>query len=208
LSASKKKARPYAGRTPEERRAERVTRLRAAGLTLFGTVGFGATRIQSVCTEAHVTARHFYQLYPSTEALFRDVYDEVSGGCLLSVVRSLNLAHEPGERVRDGVRAAVNYLLSDPRRARVQCVESFPLGPEFLVHRNEVLARFATVLASEALREHSLPLSELQVRLTSSALVSAADSLVAAHVHDPEGVSQDDVYESMSYLLLRAAGLA
>ena len=199
--------RAYAGRTPEQRRAERVERLRAAGLELFGTVGYGGTRIQALCSEARVTARHFYELYPSTEALFRDVYDDISGGCLLSVAAALGAAAPAAERVQQGALAAVTYLLMDTRRARIQCVESYTVSPQFQEHRDQVLQRYTELLAGIAAAQ-DLPLTPLQQRVSAAAMVAAADSVLAAHVRSPDTVSVDDCRACLTYLFSRAAGLS
>ena len=74
-------------------------------------------------------------------------------------------------------------------------------------HGDEVLVLYTAVLTREALRDAGSPLSEIQLPLAASALVSAAGRVVAAHVHAPEEVSAEDGYETLAYLLVRAAGL-
>jgi len=205
--AAAKPKRAYAGRTPEQRRDERVERLRAAGLELFGTAGYGGTRIQALCSEARVTARHFYELYPSTEALFRDVYDDISGGCLHSVAAALGARAPAAERIQRGALAAVTYLLTDTRRARVQCVESYTVSPAFQEHRDQVLQRYTELLAGVAAAQ-DLPLTPLQQHVSAAAMVAAADSVLAAHVRSPSTVSVDDCRACLTYLFSRVAGLS
>ncbi len=70
--------RTYRGRSPEERRAERRERLLEAGLKLFGGEGYAATSIERLCAHARVTARHFYEEFPTREALLLAVFDRMA----------------------------------------------------------------------------------------------------------------------------------
>ena len=46
--------RPYGGRSPEERRADRRRRLLDAALDRFGTTGYASTSITELCSSAGV----------------------------------------------------------------------------------------------------------------------------------------------------------
>ncbi|HTC29133.1 MAG TPA: helix-turn-helix domain-containing protein, partial [Candidatus Acidoferrum sp.] len=70
-----KPSRRYGGLSVAQRRAERRARLLAAGLQLFGTAGFLKTSIPMICNASGVTARHFYEEFPSREALLRTILD-------------------------------------------------------------------------------------------------------------------------------------
>ena len=202
-----KPPRPYGGLSPEERTEERRRRLWDAGLELFGTAGYRSTSIQALCAEAHVTARHFYELFDTSEALFREVYDGISETCLEHVFRGLGSAGSSAERIRAAVRAAVTYLLEDPRRARVQCVESHAVSARFAKHRSEVLNRYAQLFAEQGRTMGNAQLSETQLGLTAVALVNAADSIIAERLRQPETVRIEDCCASLSHLLCAAAGV-
>ena len=77
LIALDKPTRAYRGIAPEQRALERKQRLLAAGLALFARQGYARTPIEQLCTEAKVTARHFYALFSSREALLTELYDRI-----------------------------------------------------------------------------------------------------------------------------------
>jgi hypothetical protein len=81
------------------------------------------------------------------------------------------------------------------------------VSPEFLEHRNDVLRRYAGLLAGVGATQR-VPLTPLQLQVSAAALVSAADSILAAHVQSPDTVSVEDCQACLSYLLSRTAGVA
>jgi AcrR family transcriptional regulator len=135
--------RPYRGLTPDERRAARRQRLLDVGLTSFGTVGYGATTIEQLCSDAGVTPRHFYEEFPSREALLLAVYDDAIRSTYEAAQAAAAVAHDPTSRTRATVAGFVHAMCDDPRRARVLCVEGVRLSAEFERHRREVIHTFA-----------------------------------------------------------------
>jgi AcrR family transcriptional regulator len=138
------RGRKYAGRSPEERRSERRERLLRSGLELFGTQGYPTTSIERLCSHARVTARHFYEEFPSREALLLAVFDRVMEGVMDATVRATQRAPvDVRSRVRSGVEAFVHAMLDDPRRARIACIEAVGASPEMERHRREWMRGFA-----------------------------------------------------------------
>jgi AcrR family transcriptional regulator len=138
------RGRKYAGRSPEERRAERRERLLRSGLELFGTQGYPTTSIERLCSHARVTARHFYEEFPSREALLLAVFDRVMEMIMDATVRATQRAPvDVRSRVRSGVEAFVHAMLDDPRRARIACIETVGASPEIEKHRREWMRGFA-----------------------------------------------------------------
>jgi AcrR family transcriptional regulator len=150
------------------------------GLSSFGSVGYGATTIERLCSDAGVTPRHFYEEFPGREALLLAVYDD-----------AVRLTHEAARaavaaapldikaRTRAGIEAFVHAMCDDARRARVLCVEAVGISPDFERHRREVIHAFADLTEAEARRLAALrnhPPSEFHIR--SMALVGAVHELV------------------------------
>src|SRR5437879_3104754 len=77
VTAQRGEMRRYAGKTLEERDEERRARLLEAGLEVFGTVGYGASAIEVICSTARVATRDFYSLFGSKELLLRAVDDQI-----------------------------------------------------------------------------------------------------------------------------------
>jgi AcrR family transcriptional regulator len=143
-------SRTYRGQSMAERRAERRERLVATAVELFGTAGYAATPIETICAGAGVTARHFYEHFPGREALLRAVYDAIIADTQRAVVRALASAANPEDRIAEGVRAFVHAYLDDPRRGRIACVEVIGVSEDLERHRRAVIHAFAFVIQAQA----------------------------------------------------------
>jgi AcrR family transcriptional regulator len=143
-------SRTYRGQSMAERRAERRERFMATAVDLFGTAGYAATPIETICASAGVTARHFYEHFPSREALLRAVYDAIIADTQRVVVRALTSAASPEDRIVAGVRAFVHAYLDDPRRGRIACVEVIGVSEDLERHRRSVIHAFAFVIQAQA----------------------------------------------------------
>jgi AcrR family transcriptional regulator len=142
--------RAYAGRAPDERRAERRRRLLDAGHELFGTVGWEEASIALLCATARVGTRAFYEEFEAREDLLREVATTV----VLDAVDALSeaLATSPpdvGARVRAGLAAYVGHLTADPRRARI-AYRAVPAAGRLLGDRHRASLAFAEVIAEQA----------------------------------------------------------
>jgi AcrR family transcriptional regulator len=174
------RARAYAGVSLEHRRADRRERLFAAGLAAFGGEGYARTTIPALCASASVATRHFYEEYPTREALLRAVYDRVIASTEARVAAALAASGEsPRERIFASLDAFLGSYLEDPRRGRVACIEVVGVSPALELHRRSVIHRFARVIEHESdenARRGHLPRRDF--RLASIALAGATNELV------------------------------
>lgn len=136
--------RPWRGQSPQERREARRRRLLDAALELFGTTGYVATSLTSLCARAGVSPRHFYELYASREPLLADLYDEI----VLETARRVDEAYAAAPltasaRICAGLSAAITHQTDDPRRARILHLEAVGVSPWLEQHRRRVIASFA-----------------------------------------------------------------
>lgn len=112
--------RPYAGRSPEERREQRRQKLLDAGLQVFGTVGFDEATITLLCSTAKVGTKAFYEEFPSPEALLLAVATDIVAEAAVVLEQALLDAPRDLEaRVRTGLTAYIEHLTEDPRRVRI-----------------------------------------------------------------------------------------
>lgn len=173
-------ARPYAGRSPDERRRARHARLLGAGLAVFGKDGYPSATIPALCAHAGVTTRHFYEEFEGREALLRAVYDGVIAGAREAVLGALAAAGgDPRERTRASLDAFLHSYLDDARRGRIACVEVVGVSAALERHRRSVIHEFAAVIAlesEESARRGLLPLRDF--RLASIAMAGATNELV------------------------------
>jgi len=189
-----KEPRRYRGRTPDERREQRRRRLLDAALDLFSTAGYQNTSVERLCSTSGVTGRHFYEEYPSREALLTALYDEIMDDGIKAVTASLeNVPHELRARLLAGVGAYMHLLLDDPRRARVVTVEVIGVSAELEAHRREIGAMFAQLIQAEAEALVKAGQQIIGTELTALALVAAVHELTAAWLVAPKPIAIDEL---------------
>ncbi len=144
-------SRRYRGDDAEARRRERRRRLLEHGFALFGTQGYDATPIRSVCRRARVATRYFYESFASKEELLQAVLDDIVERARAAVVAALRDAPEdPRARLEAGLRAFAHAYLDDPRAIRVAFVETLGRGPAVEARRRHYVREFAAVIAQQA----------------------------------------------------------
>lgn len=153
--------RRYRGRTPEQLRSERRERLLQAGFELFGERGYGNAPIETICSTASVATRHFYEQFEGREALLEAVFErlvfdvgEVIRERLADAERDLH------ERISDAIGQVVLFLLEDPRRARLLCMETVGVSRAMESYRRQAIHALAATIreyAQELVKVGALP---------------------------------------------------
>ncbi len=120
-----KEARRYGGQSADERDRERLSRLRAAVMDLFGTEGYAAVSVERLCSEAKVSTRHYYQLFSNKEDALLDIYSEITSASIADVQLALEKTEgmDITSRLRSAVQAYLDPMLDDPRKGRIAFVE-------------------------------------------------------------------------------------
>ena len=120
-----KEARRYGGQSAGERDRERLMRLRAAAMELFGTRGYAAVPVERLCAEAKVSTRHYYQVFSNKEDALLDIYSEITSTAVGNVGQALEATEgqDITARLRSAVRAYLGPMLDDARKARIAFVE-------------------------------------------------------------------------------------
>src|SRR3569623_1589182 len=67
----------YAGQQRGARVAERRQRFIEAGIRQFGSLGYQTTTVRSLCTEAELSTRYFYESFDSVEAVLIASYQQL-----------------------------------------------------------------------------------------------------------------------------------
>jgi AcrR family transcriptional regulator len=150
-SGNRVPSRRYGGRDKASRSAERRAALLAAGLELFGTIGYSASSVKRICDRAGLTERYFYESFTQREALLRAVYDGQ-----IEQVRAATSAALAGAdadlapQAHASVDAFVRTVAADPRRARIIFIEVVGVSAELEVHRRAVMHEFAQLIVGFA----------------------------------------------------------
>ncbi len=172
--------RAYRGASADERRQERHQRLLATALELFAHQGYAHTPIETLCTQARVTTRHFYQLFASREALLRDLFDELSAQLREAVLLAMSA---PGldrdGQMRQAVAALLTHYGSDTRRARVSLLEVVGVSAAMEQRRRAVVHGMAELIERWLLDTAARgELPQRDYALTSIALVGGIQELL------------------------------
>jgi AcrR family transcriptional regulator len=69
--------RRYSGQSFEDRQTERREKLIRATIEVAGRVGLEGASVAAICAEAGLTARYFYESFPTREAIVVDAYRAV-----------------------------------------------------------------------------------------------------------------------------------
>lgn len=200
--------RVYGGRSAAERRADRRAGFVAAGLELFGTVGYQHVTIERICAQARLSSRNFYDDFSDREALLRAVYDLVVDDARQAVEAALATApDEPRSRTHAGLGAFVHSMLDDPRRASVACLQVVGLSDELESHRRQVLDGFVRLLEAESrlLADGGRIAPRGDYRMRSTALVGGVLELLVHWLADPAPPPVDAVVDELVDLFIAAS---
>ncbi|HET9123934.1 MAG TPA: TetR/AcrR family transcriptional regulator [Solirubrobacteraceae bacterium] len=171
--------RRYGGRTADERRAERRSRLLEAGHELFGTRGYAASTIEAVCAEASLNARYFYEQFRHREELLHAVYTRQAHRVLDAVRNEMAGESDPARRLEAALRAFVQAMLLDERGMRIVYLEAVGVSATLEEERRRVGEAYVQVLSREASRLPRLATVGAQERRAIViALMGATDGLV------------------------------
>ena len=194
--------RVYRKKNPEDRVLERRERLMQAALQLFGTQGYANTTIETLCSEAKVTTRHFYQVFSSREELLLAVYNQITEELQVSLFSAM-VTERQGlqEKMQQVIQALVNNYLTDSRRAQIGVLEVVGASAIVEKRRREVihgiaihLEQFMDALAAE----NQLP--QRNYHWLAVALVGGINELMAEWLMN-QSLSLEQLTDEIFYLI-------
>lgn len=139
--------RSYGGMGADERRAQRRAQLIDAGTRAFGRDGFKGTTTRSLCAEAKLTQRYFYESFRDMEDLFVAVYRSHVKRIFTSVDKARTMAPlGSAQLVQMALQAFFLELKNDPYGARIFLSEVFTVNRETESMARETIDGFAQLL--------------------------------------------------------------
>ncbi|MGB3303341.1 TetR/AcrR family transcriptional regulator [Gordonia sp. (in: high G+C Gram-positive bacteria)] len=197
----------YRGQSIEDRRLDRRRRFCESGLALFGTAGFAATSVATVCKHASLSSRQFYVEFDDRESLLRTIYDQIEDAASTKVEAAVTAAFEAGgnlDEVLDaGISVFVEHFAADPRRTRLCFVEVVGVSAEFERYRAERRTRWADLLSAVASIGIDRGLiTEPADPLLWTGFIGAVNTITVAQSNSPE-LTSDDTLRAMRTLLHR-----
>jgi AcrR family transcriptional regulator len=197
-----------------ERDMLRRERLLAAGLQLFGTVGYRGTTVQGLCQEAGVSSRSFYELFEGRDALLEAVYVRATRE-IVAGLAAIRMPDDGGsgsgsgavdEVVRAGVRAAIGPMLADERLGRVVEIEA--VGVSESLERRRRVTNLGIARAADRLQEAMMAGGLIPRRptgLSSIVMVGGVTEAMVAQITSPgrQRLPAEDFLEEMARVIGR-----
>ncbi|NNH71272.1 TetR/AcrR family transcriptional regulator [Nocardia uniformis] len=140
--------RRYAGRSAEERRAQRRQRLREVGLEVIAEQGLAGLRVRSLSARAGLNDRYFYENYADTDQLLNELLDEQQAELVAELVAIITT--EPADvrvRLRTVVEAIVTTVADNP--VRRQLFLELHATAELRRRRAEVVSVAASIMIDQ-----------------------------------------------------------
>lgn len=195
LSDPKVPHRPWRGVDAADRVTVRREKLLAAGLAVFAREGYAGAKVQTICLEAGLTQRYFYESFASKEELLGALVERIASDGLAAIAEALAVTERPvPELARDGLKALIDNLVTDPRRGSVLLVESVGVSAEIEALRRAHFAQLSELtreVGIAALAEAAPP--RLDADLTARAMVGSTIELLVALVRGEISISTDRV---------------
>ncbi len=143
----------YAGKSAEERKAERRRRFLDAALELFGAgPGYRATTVAALSEAAGLSTRQFYEEFRTLEDVLAALHLQVNDWAEAAVLAAAaETAGAPlAERATAIFRAYAADVTRDPRRIRIAFVEIIGVSPRLEEQRLARRARWVDLICAEA----------------------------------------------------------
>lgn len=143
----------YAGRSAQERQAERRRRFLDAGLQLFGgSPGYRATTVSALSEAAGLSTRQFYEEFRGLEDVLAALHLQVNDWAEEAALAALaEVEGQPVvERATAAFRAYAANVTGDPRRIRITFVEIIGVSPRLEEQRLARRSRWVELICAEA----------------------------------------------------------
>ncbi|WP_417555880.1 TetR/AcrR family transcriptional regulator [Microbacterium sp.] len=197
----------WRGSARSSRDDARRRRLLDAALEVYGTTGFRGATVRSVCQEAHVSTRSFYELYSDQVALLSELYRELNGEVLAGFAGIAVDPHAPLRGIVRGlVGGALDPILADERKARVLEVESVGVSDALEQERRTAYRAFAEAIDQAfAALERAGRIEDAPGGLTSLVLVGGITEVLVQRMQTPRAGRADaaDLVDDVTDVILR-----
>jgi AcrR family transcriptional regulator len=173
----------WRGQSPEQRSAVRRQQLVAAGLEVFGTMGWRQSTVRGICAAAGLSERYFYESFSSRDELLLAVYDDLNerefSVFLQAAQNRLDGVEAPDDDtlmgvVRDALQAWFAGFESDPRVARVRLTEVLGVSSEIDARYRAHNRRIADLVREVSARSGHVDEADAIVIMITTGLVGAA----------------------------------
>jgi AcrR family transcriptional regulator len=115
--------------------------------------GYVAMSVEDIVVASGVSRRTFYDNYKGKEEAFLAAYDEVARILLVRVKAAYDANEGLVARVRESLRAFLDFIAEEPAYADMCVVEALAAGPKAIERRNAILATLSQLIDETAAAE-------------------------------------------------------
>ncbi|QIS07877.1 TetR family transcriptional regulator [Nocardia brasiliensis] len=197
----------YAGQPVEDRQRQRRARFLESGLTVFARDGYANSSVGAICKDAGLSSRQFYEEFTGRESLLLELYEQIDRESRDAVAKALESKTDASvlEIIDASVRAYVESIGSDPRKARVALVEVVGAGPKVEKFRLELRRVWGSLLAGaaeDAALQGEIPTGDYEMRVL--AVIGAVNYVVDSWSGADPRPPLDDVIRVLSRVIMGA----
>ncbi|WP_232851298.1 TetR/AcrR family transcriptional regulator [Nocardia acididurans] len=207
MSQETNAGRMYAGQPVEDRQRQRRARFLESGLTVFARDGYANSSVGAICKDAGLSSRQFYEEFTGRESLLLELYEQIDRESRDAV--SATIAERSDAAAIDiidaAVRAYIESIGRDPRKARVALVEVVGAGPKVEKFRLELRRAWGALLASaaeDAAMHGEIPPGDYEMRVL--AIIGAVNYVVDAWSGSDPRPPLDDVISVLRRIIMGA----
>ncbi|GGK51447.1 TetR family transcriptional regulator [Nocardia camponoti] len=197
----------YAGQPVEDRQRQRRARFLESGLTVFARDGYANSSVGAICKDAGLSSRQFYEEFTGREALLLELFEQIDRASREAVAAALETrtgASVPNQ-IEAAVRAYIESIGADPRKARVALVEVVGAGPKVEKFRLELRRVWGSLLAGaaeDAALQGGIPEGDYDMRVL--AVIGAVNYVVDGWSGTEPRQPLDDVIRVLTRIILGA----
>jgi AcrR family transcriptional regulator len=191
----------------QERSRVRRQRVLDAALDIFTRDGYGDTLVDEIARRSETSKGGVYFHFPSKEALFIALLDEMAKLLLGRVERAIAAEADPIARGTAALRAVLENFGSHRALARLLLVEALGAGHQFNVKMAEMHQQFADLIKeqlADAVAQGLVP--PLDLDIVSVAWYGAINQVVTRWVLTGQPERLEDAYPALRRLLLNGVG--
>lgn len=197
------KQRSYGGLSAVERQARRRAQLIEACLEVIRQGGLAGISIESVCAEAGLGKRYFYENFADRDTLLLAVADRLFETVALNIEADITGVDDLSERTRTIVQSLIRTLRDDPRLARLY-IEA-PGNPALLTRRNEATTGFSLAMVDWLMPQESPEFPDHRAReLVARMIVAGTTDLVTQWLAGTVEAEEELIVDTIVALGLRA----
>ena len=199
----------YAGQPVEDRQRQRRARFLESGLTVFARDGYANSSVGAICKDAGLSSRQFYEEFTGRESLLLELYEQIDRQSRDAVTAALDdRAERSAVDVIDAcIRAYIESIGRDPRKARVALVEVVGAGPKVEKYRLELRRAWGALLvgaAEDAALHGEIPTGDYAMRVL--AIIGAVNYVVDAWSGTEPRTGLDDIIRVLRRIIIGAVG--